>query len=100
MKRAALVDLYLVAALLAGATALFGLVQGLPGSCPTPGSGRVEALFAPCLAAGSNDPGRSTELARRVFPPLPLQPGATVTIEPEQDGTAIDVDVTGSIGKR
>ena len=100
MKRAALANAIVVAALLVGATALAGLVQGLPGRCPNPSSARVEALFAPCLAGDRQDAGRTTDLARYVFPPPPLQPGATIPMGSDQDGPAIDVDVTGSIARR
>ena len=100
MTRAALIDVLLAAALFIAGAALFGLFRSLPGVCQSAGSVRVEALFAPCLAGGLHEPGRTTEIARHVFPPPPLQPGATLAMEPEQDGPGLDVDVTGSIGKR
>ena len=100
MKRSRLVDVFIVAAFLIGATALLGFVRGLPASCPQPSARSIEGLFAPCLALDRQEIGPG-DMARLGLPPLPLAPGTTVAVAPPepQQRPALDVDVTGSIPK-
>ena len=98
MRRSGLVDVVLIAALLVGATALLGLIRGLPGACPKPGPSSVEALFAPCLATSREDMSRADLAGLDVLPPPPVRPGAAIAVAPpEQQRPALDVDVTGSV---
>ena len=98
MKRSNLVDVFLVGALLIGATALLGFVRGMPASCPKPSPSSVEALFAPCLAADRQDFNRTDMAGFDLLPPPPLRPGTAVAVRPQgEPQPARDVDVTGSI---
>jgi hypothetical protein len=94
MKRSSLVDVFFIAALLIGATALLGFVRGMPGRCATPSPSSVEALFAPCLAADRQalDGG---DLARLDLPALP--PTAPTALAAGRPRHGLDVETTGSI---
>jgi hypothetical protein len=100
MKRSNLVDVFLVAALLIGATALLGFVRGVPESCPKPNPSSVEALFAPCLAADREDSIRTDMTAFDLLPPPPLRPGTVVAVRPPGAQPALrEVEATGSLAQ-
>ena len=99
MKRSNLVDVFLVAALLIGATALLGFVRGMPTSCPKPNASSVEALFAPCLATDREDFNRTDMAGYDLLPPPPVRPGTAIAVAPTNgEPAARDVEATGSLG--
>jgi hypothetical protein len=101
MKRSALVDGLLLAAVLLSTMSLFAFLREIPGECPAPSPSSVEELFAPCLAASREDFERPA-IAPVDDPRLaPLPPRAPVAADRSRIGPRpnLDVETTGSTGQ-
>jgi hypothetical protein len=98
MKRSALVDGLLLAAIVLSTLSLFALLREIPDECAARTPGSVEDLFAPCLASSREDFDRPA-VGSVPDPRLnPLPPTVPITADRArtEPRSTLDPETTGS----